>query len=189
MTLPTCSVCQDPNVVAINTALQQHVTLRQLEAQFPSVSRSALSRHREHLQASEPVPALVPPWDEEEQDHRRAQLVQAIADTQHAVHAALAAIDQQADALGKVMAIQHIRGFAAHRSDDDISRTEEYRQFMQRPKRAEEALEHAVATWRVALRELARARNRVAEHDHAGVRARRQHLYVRTPAGQALQVQ
>ena len=44
-----CCVCNHANVAEINTALKNGASLRDIEAQYQSVSRSSLSRHRQHI--------------------------------------------------------------------------------------------------------------------------------------------
>lgn len=48
-----CSVCDHPSRDAINKALLQGRSLRDIEAEFDAVSRSSLSRHKQHLPAAQ----------------------------------------------------------------------------------------------------------------------------------------
>jgi hypothetical protein len=50
----TCSICQHPEVESINAALLKGDSLWEVAGKFPPLTKSSLSRHREHL----PVQAL-----------------------------------------------------------------------------------------------------------------------------------
>jgi len=45
----TCCVCNHEKVADINKALASGISLRDIEVRFPGISRSSLSRHRQHM--------------------------------------------------------------------------------------------------------------------------------------------
>jgi len=49
----SCVICEHPQREAIDKALADGVSLRDIEAQFPGASRSSLSRHKQHANISE----------------------------------------------------------------------------------------------------------------------------------------
>ena len=46
-----CSVCSHPDVQAINVALLNGATLREITGNYPGLCKSAIDRHKEHLPA------------------------------------------------------------------------------------------------------------------------------------------
>lgn len=130
---------------------------------------------------------LVPPWDETAQAQARAQLDQMVTEAGQQYQTTLTTLEQYAARLAQTLALQTARVFSPLRSDHDLEQTPAYQALMCRPQRDAKMVEEASQAWRAALRTLEQARKALAVHDLDIERLRRQHQYLATSEGQALQ--
>jgi hypothetical protein len=185
-------VCEHPEHDAINHALAAGVSYRQIESQFPDVSRSTLSRHTSHRSETPPtedpaVVSLCPARDPDADTTRRQQLVDALDAAKRQLATITDALDVHAVELAKVIALEAVRGFQPWRVDDDLRPLPEYQQWMGRPREVKETTERLLTTWRQALQGLQKAQWGLAAHDRRVQQYEHERAFLDTPNGTALE--
>jgi hypothetical protein len=191
--MPTCSICDHPRLQEIERELANGAPLRQLEEQYPGVSRSALSRHQQHrgeaAQPEDPAASLCPAQDPAVHTATRETLRQAVQAAQQQLATITEALTLQEQEVARIVALEALHAFQPLRSDDDIRHQPAYGQWMSRPKAVRDTLEHLLTSWRQALRSVYRAQGALSSHDHAVAQYERQRAFLETPQGQEMERQ